>query len=70
MGSGALPTDLLDHPTNAQVLKYLKTVQSYQDGGWTWREAVDTAHRMVTSPPWSVLLAPPWEPAEPVPVDA
>ena len=63
MATGALPTDLLDHGSSAQVFKYIQTVQGCQDVGWTWRGAVEGAYALVTTPPWSVLLAPSWEPA-------
>lgn len=69
MATDVLPIDLLDHPTSAQLLKFLQALQSYQDMGATWREAVDTAHRLVTTPPWSLLLAPAWAVAGGAPVE-
>jgi hypothetical protein len=70
MATDVLPMNLLNHPTSAQLLKFLQMLQSFQDVDTPWAEAVEIAHNMVTTPPWSLLLAPSWEPAVPARVHA
>ncbi len=70
MATNVLPFDLLNDSSSAQVLKYLQTVQGGQDKGWAWRGAVEAAYVVVTTPPWSVLLAPSWELPPRLQVDA
>lgn len=78
LAAGVLPPDLLNDPSSAQLLKFLQVVQGHQDAGRTWSNALEAAYTLVTTPPWSVLLAPTWEPADlsigdrsaPAPVDA
>lgn len=53
-----LPRDFLDHPSSALTLKFLQAIQIFQDEPYTWQHALDRAHKLVTSAPWSVLLAP------------
>lgn len=71
MATDVLPIDLLNDDSSAQLLKFLQMIQACQDTGASWREALETSHKLVTTPPWSLLLAPEWKPPEPpVPVDA
>lgn len=60
LATGVLPFDLLDDLSGAQVLKFLQALQSFQDRGRTWRDALEAAYELVTTPPMSFLLGPRW----------